>query len=484
MEQQVRFCSSQDGARIAYAVHGRGPAIVKVANWLTHLEHDWQSPIWRHWLADFGRGHTLIRCDCRGCGLSDRSPGEVTVEDQLADLAAVVDAAGLERFALLGISAGGAVAVACAARNPQRVSHLILCGAYAQGQLRRNPSPEEREEAELLNSVVRVGWSNPHPLFRRVFTSRFLPSATARQMEWFDEFQPISTSPDGRAPAEGVGRDRRHAPPRACRRPDPGRARARGRRRIFDQGRLLATRIPGARFLPLPGGIPLPLAEDPGWPTLLDEAHRFLGTSGAPEVAGLDELGSREREVLRLVAQGLTNQAIAERLVVSVRTVERHLSNTYVKRGLSGRTHAPPRRRRSPASTRAESDPRRPLWPLRMGAARHPRRTRWVVTRKIRPASVLRIAGPAAPGRSPRANHDQGAAMPLISVKVINGVFTPEQKTQMIERLTDAMVSVEGENMRGVTWCVIDEVQSGDWAIGGECLTTEAVHALAAGQAV
>lgn len=338
VEQQVRFCSSEDGVRLAYALHGRGPAIVKVANWLTHLEHDWRSPIWRHWLAELGRGHTFVRYDCRGCGLSDRSPGEVTLEAQIADLAAVVDAAALERFALLGISAGGAVAVAYAAEQPQRVSHLILCGAYAQGRLRRNPSDEQREEAELLESVVRVGWGNPDPLFRRVFTSRFLPAATARQMEWFDELQRISTSPEMALRLRKVWAEidvtnllgRVSAPTLVAHVRDDVIA-------PFDQGRLIATRIPDARFLPLAGGNHLPLADDPAWPAFLDEARRFLGTSTGPELTGLDELSSRELEVLRLVAHGLSNQMIAERLVVSVRTVERHLSNIYVKLGLSGK---------------------------------------------------------------------------------------------------------------------------------------------------
>jgi pimeloyl-ACP methyl ester carboxylesterase/DNA-binding CsgD family transcriptional regulator len=338
MEQQVRFCSSEDGVRLAYALHGRGPAIVKVANWLTHLEHDWQSPVWRHWLAELGRGHTFVRYDCRGCGLSDRTPSRVALEAQVADLAAVVDAAGLERFALLGISAGGAVAVAYAAKHPQRVSHLILWGAYAQGRLQRNPSHEEREEAELLESVVRVGWGNPDPLFRRVFTSRFLPGATTTQMEWFDELQRISTSPEMAVRLRKAWAEidvtsllgRISAPTLVAHVRDDVVT-------PFDQGRLIATRIPEARFLPLAGGNHLPLADDPAWPAFLEEARRFLGTSAGPELTGLDELSSREVEILRLVAHGLSNQMIAERLVVSVRTVERHLSNIYVKRGLSGK---------------------------------------------------------------------------------------------------------------------------------------------------
>jgi pimeloyl-ACP methyl ester carboxylesterase len=139
--QDLRFCSGYDGTRLAYATVGTGPPLVKTANWLSHLEYDWSSPIWRHWIEGLSRHHTLYRHDQRGCGLSDRDPGEMSFESWVRDLEAVVDTAKLERFPLLGISQGGAIAVEYAARHPERVSHLVLYGAFARGRLKRRRGP-------------------------------------------------------------------------------------------------------------------------------------------------------------------------------------------------------------------------------------------------------------------------------------------------------------------------------------------------------
>jgi pimeloyl-ACP methyl ester carboxylesterase len=196
LKQKIRFCESADGVRLAYAVHGSGPPVVRAATWLTHLEFDWESPLWRHWLEDLAEGHSVIRYDERGCGLSDRDVGEVSLEASLGDLEAVMDAAGVERAPLLGISQGGPIAIAYAARQPGRVSHLVLYGTYARGRLRRDPSPRAREEAETLVSLMRVGWGQANPAFRRAFTTLFVPDATLEQMAWFDEIQRKSTSPE------------------------------------------------------------------------------------------------------------------------------------------------------------------------------------------------------------------------------------------------------------------------------------------------
>ena len=141
MRQEVRFCSASDGTRLAYAVHGRGAPLVRTATWLTHLEFDWQSPVWRHWLEGLADGHMVLRYDERGCGLSDRDVEDVSLETRVGDLEAVIDAAGIERFALLGISQGGPLAVAFAARHPERVSHLVLFGSFARGRLSATRRP-------------------------------------------------------------------------------------------------------------------------------------------------------------------------------------------------------------------------------------------------------------------------------------------------------------------------------------------------------
>src|SRR5689334_7250914 len=179
--QHIHFCVAPDGARIAYATSGKGPPLVKTAQWLTHLEHDWDSPVWRHWLAEFSSRHTLVRYDQRGCGLSDRNVGDFSHEAQLGDLEAVVDRMGLERFPLLGLSGGGPVAIRYALRHPEKVTHLILYGTYARGRMRR-PGELAREEAETLRNVMRVGWGQNNPAFRQVYTTLFMPDGTPEQV--------------------------------------------------------------------------------------------------------------------------------------------------------------------------------------------------------------------------------------------------------------------------------------------------------------
>jgi pimeloyl-ACP methyl ester carboxylesterase/DNA-binding CsgD family transcriptional regulator len=306
--QQVRFCTAGDGVGLAYAVHGSGPPIVRVATWLTHLDFDWESPVWRHWLAELGDGHTLVRYDERGCGLSDRELGELSVETWVADLETVVAAAGVDRFTLLGVSQGAAIALVYAVRHPERVSRLVLYGGYARGRMRRGA--EARAHAEAIASAIRAGWTDASPTFRHLFSMLFLPQGTERQMGWYDELQRRSTSAEI--------------------------AHARGDRVVpVEEGRLLAARIPGARFVLLESANHILLSDEPAWGAFVAELRAFLGTQPAPPEPV--ELSPRELEVLELVAAGLTNDAIATRLCLSVRTVERHLSNLYAKLRVSGK---------------------------------------------------------------------------------------------------------------------------------------------------
>lgn len=339
MEQQsVRFCTAADGVQVAYATHGRGPALVKAANWMTHLVYDWRSPLWRHWWDELARGHRLVRYDQRGCGLSDRDPSRLTLDAFVDDLAAVVDAAGLERFALLGISQGGAAAICYAARYPERVSELVICGGYARGRGRRGAAVEQREEDELLRGIVRVGWGRDDPVFRRVFTTRFVPGATGEQMAWFDELMRVSTSPQMAERLRAVWGEIDVTELLGSVTARTLVAHARHEVSIpFEEGRLLAARIPNARLLALESRNHLLLADEPAWPVFVRELHSFLGIISAVPRAPIAELSTREVQVLRLVTAGLSNEEIAERLVLSVRTVERHLSNIYGKLGVSGR---------------------------------------------------------------------------------------------------------------------------------------------------
>jgi pimeloyl-ACP methyl ester carboxylesterase/DNA-binding CsgD family transcriptional regulator len=335
VRQQIRFCIASDGARLAYAVHGSGPPIVRVATWLTHLEFDWDSPVWRHWLEELGRRHTVIRYDERGCGLSDRTADDVSLEAWVADLEAVVAAAGLDRFAVLGVSQGAAIGVVYAARHPERVTELVLYGGYARG--RRLRSPEGHAQENALISAIRAGWDDPTPTFRRVFSMLFLPDGSPEQMAWYDDLLRHSASAEMAARLyEARGSlDVVEFAPRVSAKTLVVHARD-DRVVPAEEGRLLASLIPEAELALLESANHILLADEPAWPAFLSQLDDFLGTEQLPR-ADSAHLSPRELEVLELVATGLTNDAIAARLVLSVRTVERHLSNIYGKLGVTGK---------------------------------------------------------------------------------------------------------------------------------------------------
>jgi pimeloyl-ACP methyl ester carboxylesterase len=335
VKQHVRFCAASDGVRLAYALHGSGPPLVRVATWLSHLELDWESPVWRHWLNRLGERHTLVRYDERGCGLSDINIGDPSVEVWVADLETVIDTLGLQRFALLGVSQGAAIAVAYAARHPDRVSDLVLYGGYARG--RRFRGQDDVEDA--IVAAIRAGWTAPDPAFRKVFSALFLPDGTPEQMAWYEDLLRRSTTADT---ATRLFRARGRV--NVCELAPQVRARslimhARDDRVVpVEEGRLLAALIPDAHFVLLESANHILLEDEPAWGMFLSELESFLGAAtepGAPIAAG--RLSTRELEVLELVSQGLTNEAIAGRLGLSVRTVERHLTNIYGKLNVSGK---------------------------------------------------------------------------------------------------------------------------------------------------
>jgi pimeloyl-ACP methyl ester carboxylesterase/DNA-binding CsgD family transcriptional regulator len=336
VRQQVRFCTAPDGVRLAYAIHGSGPPLVRVATWLTHLEHDWESPVWRHWLEGLAQGRTLVRYDERGCGLSDRDPGELSVDVWVSDLETVVDAAGLERFALLGVSQGAAIALVYATRHPERITHLVLYGGYARGRKVRRP--DERRQEDALIAAIRAGWDQPDAAFRRVFSLLFLPSGTPEQMAWYDELLRASASAETAARLYDARGDVDVLDAAPAVRTKTLVLHARDDRVVpVEEGRLLAALVPDARLVLLESANHILLEEEPAWQVFLSELHAFLGSARPREAASLADLSPRELEVLGLVADGLTNEAIAARLSLSVRTVERHLSNVYGKLRVSGK---------------------------------------------------------------------------------------------------------------------------------------------------
>jgi pimeloyl-ACP methyl ester carboxylesterase/DNA-binding winged helix-turn-helix (wHTH) protein len=289
LEQRIGFCTASDGVRIAYATSGKGPPLVKPANWLTHVEFDWDSPVWQHWLQELSSNHTLVRYDERGSGLSDRDAVDLSFDAWVRDLQTVVDALGLERFPLFGLSQGCAVAIAYAARHPERVSRLVLYGGYVKGAVARARTPEELQEATMLMRNLPLGWGRDNPAFRLFFAAKFIPEGTAEQLRWFSDLQRITTSPEiaVRLRSTAAEIDVTNLAPLV--RAPAIVLHATGDGAVpFDQGRSLAALIPGARFVPLESRNHIMLRDEPAWTRFVDEVRRFLAE---------DATGARPSEV-------------------------------------------------------------------------------------------------------------------------------------------------------------------------------------------
>jgi len=286
LEQRIGFCTASDGVRIAYATSGAGPPLVKAANWLTHLDYDWESPVWRHWLRELSTYRTLVRYDERGSGLSDRECDDLSFESWIRDLESVVDALGLKRFALLGISQGCAVSIAYTIRHPERVSRLVLYGGYLQGLSARARTAQEREQANVIMTQMPLGWGLEDPAFRVFFAARFLPEGTPEQVRWFSELQRITTTPEtaSRLLSAASTIDVTDLAPLV--RVPTMVLHVKGEGVVpFDVGRKIATLIPGARLVPLEGRNHILLETEPAWSRFADEVRRFLAEDETGDAA-------------------------------------------------------------------------------------------------------------------------------------------------------------------------------------------------------
>ena len=277
-QQDIRFCTTDDGVKLAYSVVGQGYPVLKMPNWLTHLEFDWSSPVWRHWSAELAQDYRLVRYDQRGCGLSDWSVEDFSFEARTRDLETIVNAVGFEEMAIIGISQSGPIAVRYAVEHPEKVSHLILCGAYAKGWAHRGSTSKEDWEATV--TLTKNGWGRDDAAFQQMFTSMFMPGGTPEHMRWFNDLQRVSTSADNAVSVQRSNADvdivnllpKVTVPTLVMH--------SRGDAMVpFDSGRELASLIPGARFVPLDSNNHLVIATEPAWQTCLVEIRRFLDES-------------------------------------------------------------------------------------------------------------------------------------------------------------------------------------------------------------
>jgi pimeloyl-ACP methyl ester carboxylesterase len=332
--QGIRFCAGTGGASIAYVVQGKGPPLLEVGYASTASKP--ANPLWRSWIAELARGRTYVRYDVRGFGISERAPQDYSLDSMLADLGAVADAAGLERFALIGHSSAGAVGVAYAALNPERVSRLLLFGSYARGRALRGA--DGAREGLLYQQLAQVGWASPDPAFRRLFTAQFIPDAPAELQQAHEELQlaqPLDNLVRWMQWTDALDVTA-YAPRVAC---PTLVVHCRGDLRVsVEEASYLARLVPDSRLALLPSRNRILWEGEPAWDQFVEEVRAFL-----PAGMGASALGNitaREREVLELLARGLDNHQIAAHLSLSEKTVRNRVSGILAKLEVESRARA------------------------------------------------------------------------------------------------------------------------------------------------
>jgi pimeloyl-ACP methyl ester carboxylesterase/DNA-binding CsgD family transcriptional regulator len=341
LHQRVRYLKASDGTRLAWAEAGAGPLLVKAANWLTHLEYDRESPVWKHWIEFFAAHRRFVRYDERGCGMSDWQVGTLSLEQWTADLEAVIDIAQpTGPVTLLGISQGAAACIRYAIRHPARVDRLILYGGYAHGALKRGTPATEPAHRAMIE-LARCAWGQDNPTFRQVFTSRFIPGGSPEQLQWFNELCLKTTVGEvaarlfeARAVIDIEDLLPQVSVPTLV-------LHARNDEVVpIAEGHLLASRIPGAEFIELDSRNHVLLEHEPAWRRFREGVLAFLSPEKAPQDAAFGALSPRERQVLALLAEGLSNAGIAQRMQISEKTVRNHVSNLFDKLGVWSRAQA------------------------------------------------------------------------------------------------------------------------------------------------
>jgi pimeloyl-ACP methyl ester carboxylesterase/DNA-binding CsgD family transcriptional regulator len=339
VRQRIKYVRAADGTRLAWALAGSGPPLVKAANWLTHLEYDWTSPVWQHWMGFLSSQFQLIRYDERGCGMSEWRARALTMQDWTADLESVINAAGIDvPVTLLGMSQGAATCVQYAVQHPQRVARMILYGGYAQGAFRRGNETVERSYRAMVE-LARLSWGASNPTFRQIFTSRFIPGGSPEQLNWFNQLcincttgeiagellearaalDIVDLLPQVRVPTLVLhARDDEVVP--------------------FTEGQRLAAEIQGAEFIQLDSRNHVLLEQEPAWLRFQEEVVNFAKGHTLTDVFAA--LSLREREVLGLLAKGLSNAHIAQQLQIGEKTVRNHASNLFDKLGVRSRAQA------------------------------------------------------------------------------------------------------------------------------------------------